>query len=63
MHQLISRKAELYKPRNGEAGTETCRVVKPSSVKTNEPPSSYRVYLRNRRIRTRTYGGVGGESG
>src|SRR5437764_9466150 len=39
MHQPISRKAELYKPRNGEAGTETCRVVKPSSVKTKEPPS------------------------
>src|SRR5947209_14336671 len=39
MHQPISRKVELYKPRNGEAGTETCRVVKPSSVKTKEPPS------------------------
>src|SRR5437763_2339115 len=39
MHQPISRKAELYKPRNGEAGTETCRVVKRSSVKTKEPPS------------------------
>src|SRR5437588_3402060 len=39
MHQPISRKAELYKPRNGEAGTETCRVVKPSSVKPKEPPS------------------------
>src|SRR5947209_6166180 len=39
MHQPISCKAELYKPRNGEAGTETCRVVKPSSVKTKEPPS------------------------
>jgi len=39
MHQPISRKVELYKPRNGEAGTETCRVVKPSSVKTKESPS------------------------
>src|SRR5205085_12134529 len=39
MHQPITRKVELYKPRNGEAGTETCRVVKPSSVKTKEPPS------------------------
>src|SRR5436309_12450154 len=39
MHQPISRKVELYKPRNGEAGTETCRVVKPSSVKTKERPS------------------------
>jgi hypothetical protein len=48
---------------DGEAETETCRVAKPlwrTMTRTSGPRG---LNLLNRRMRTRMYGGVAGESG
>jgi len=50
---------------DGEAETETCRAAKPLRRTTTRPsrPGSCGLNLLNRRMRTRMYGGVAGESG
>src|SRR6516225_5158675 len=48
---------------DGEAETETCRAAKPRWRKTNRTSGPHGLNLRNRRMRTRMYGGVAGEGG
>src|SRR5882724_5144970 len=48
---------------DGEAETETCRAAKPLWRTTNRTSGPRGLNLLNRRMRTRMYGGVAGESG
>src|SRR5882757_7545012 len=48
---------------DGEAETETCRAAKLLWRKTNRTSGPQGPNLRNRRMRTRLYGGVAGENG
>jgi len=48
---------------DGEAKTETCRAAKPLWRTTTRTSSPRGLNSLNRRMRTRMYGGVAGESG
>src|SRR6266481_1720668 len=48
---------------DGEAETETCRAAKPLWRTTNRTSGPRGLNSLNRRMRTRMYGGVAGESG